>query len=58
MILDAAMGRWFKKIKKIFPKSKYYLFDANYENKKFLDKLSVKYKISYKILLISNKIKK
>ena len=56
--IGCGYGEWFKKINKIFPKSKYYLFDANYENKKFLDKLSIKYKISYKILLISNKIKK
>jgi len=51
-------GEWFKKINKIFPKSKYYLFDANYENKEFLRRLSVKHKINYKICLISNKIKK
>ena len=43
---------------KIFPKSKYFLFDANYENKYLLKKLSKKYNINYKICLISNKIKK
>jgi FkbM family methyltransferase len=38
--------------------SKYFLFDANYENKDLLKKLSKKYNINYKICLISNKIKK
>ena len=51
-------GEWFIKINKIFPKSKYFLFDANYENKDLLKKLSKKYNINYKICLISNKIKK
>lgn len=51
-------GEWFIKINKIFPDSKYFLFDANYENKYLLKKLAKKYNINYKICLISNKIKK
>lgn len=51
-------GEWFLKIKKIFPESKYYLFDANNDNKDLLENLSKRYNIDYKICLISDKIKK
>ena len=59
-ILDIGCGHgeWFLKCFKFFPKSKYLLFDANKNNTRKLSLLSEKYpQISYKICLLSNKVK-
>ena len=52
-------GLWTKKIMKIFQHSRYFLFDANKENEKFLNNIIKQFpNVSYKIKLLSNEEKK
>jgi len=52
-------GLWTKKIMKIFQHSRYFLFDANRENEKFLNNIVKQFpNVSYKIKLLSNEEKK
>ena len=52
-------GLWTKKIMKIFQHSRYFLFDANKENEKFLNNIVKQFpNVSYKIKLLSNEEKK
>tara|TARA_B100000029_G_C17492343_1_gene929573 strand:+ start:606 stop:1364 length:759 start_codon:yes stop_codon:yes gene_type:complete len=51
-------GEWFLKANKIFKNSKFYLFDADKNNKNKLNKLKIKFKnMNYKICLLSNEHK-
>lgn len=48
-------GEWTKKLIKVFPSSKYLLFDADKNNKSYLDVLKRKFvNINYKICLLSD----
>ncbi len=50
-------GEWTKLMLKYYPYSKYYLFDANIENEKYLDDLcKSKENLNYKICLLSDNI--
>lgn len=56
--IGCAHGEWFLKAHKIFPESKYFLFDANSQNASKLSNLQKKYSnICYKICLLSDKVK-
>ena len=52
-------GTWTKKLLKFYPSAKFYLFDADINNIKYLSILSSKNKnVKYQIKLLSNAIKK
>ena len=52
-------GIWTKKLLKFYPNAKFYLFDANIENKNYLSNLSIKNEnVQYYIKLLSNNVKK
>ena len=53
--VGSGYGQWTNKLLEVYPSSKYFLFDADINNKPSLEKLKLKYKnLNYKICLLTN----